>query len=313
MAQIILGYRQDKNKWGTSPIMTYSNSFHKALVELGHKVLPIGQGHQCNDLDSLPKVAYEQSALFIDLDSGRNTKGDLSFHCFEKKARIPSAVRYIDSHGQPSYHKRAAANYDHVFFAVWNRRDLFVKHPSAHWCPNASDDEYFDGAVHLAENGTKTSIAGFFGSKGGLDRADVLQSVCERNKWTFDIREIGKSGNRWPATALAMSDCKVLFNVGQKHDGPNQRVIESMLLNRPLLNNRDELDGMNKLFVEGEHYLGFSMIPELVESDIANQIMWCLKESDLAKTMAERAYAEVKQKHLVKHRVQQILEVCGIE
>jgi hypothetical protein len=313
MAKILLGYRQDRDAKGER-IITYSNSTHQALLALGHTVLPMGQGHKHQSFAEVHNV--KQYALFLDLDCGRNRQGNFNFSCQDERAPIPSAVRWIDSHGHPSYHKRASVNYDHVFFAVWSRRDLFVKHPSVHWCPNASDARYFgiDAAIHgnKEDNITvchKQFDVGFFGSKGGLKRADALKEIAIGHSWKYDIREIGRANrNRWPMTAQAMDLCKVLFNKGQKHDGPNQRVIESMLMNVPLVTDTDKSDGMDKLFEYGEHYLGYTN-----DAELANNIEWCLHEPSLAHSMALRAYKLAYDKHQVKHRVEQILEVCNVK
>ncbi len=307
MANIVLGYRQETDKRGV-PIMTYSNSTHQALLDLGHKVLPIGEGQICSGFNKMNKGILSQQELFIDLDCGRNSKGKLAFHCQDERAPIPSAVRWIDTHGYPSYHKRAPNNYDHVFFAVWDKRDLFTQHPSIHWCPNASDAKYFYKDIIPEIHESRPVDVGFFGSKGGLDRADSLKKICTRNAWLCDIREIGKNRNRWPDTAESMARCKVLFNRGQKHDGPNQRVIEAMLMERPLISDRDPRDGMSELFEEGEHYLSYDS-----DSELANNIQWCLREPSLAASMAKRAYRLAYEKHLVRHRVEQILEVCNIK
>ncbi len=289
------------------PIMTYSNSTHRALTDLGHTVTPVGEGHAVEKLSDFTPRNLNTFELFIDLDCGRNELGLLPFHCLDKRAPIPSAVRYIDTHGHPSLHKRAAKNYDHVFFAVFDKRDIFTHHPSVHWCPNASDSKYFYKDVQSDLTDSRPIDIGFFGSKGGLDRADGLQLIAKRHTWTCDVREIGKNRNRWPQTALAMARCRVLFNHGQKHDGPNQRVIEAMLMERPLVTDRDPRDGMSKLFEEGEHYLGYAS-----DSELANNVEWCLREPSLASAMARRGYALAYEKHQVKNRVEQILEVCGV-
>ena len=304
MSNIILGYRQDKDKRG-NPILSYADSTRQALLDLGHHVEPMGEGHKYTCFGDMLDGTIRQADLFLDIDCGRNEKGVLSFHCTERRSPIPSAVRLIDTHGHSSLHKRMAKNYDHVFFAVYAKRDIFTNHPSVHWCPNASDVQYFYKNCLPDGHDSRPIDVGFFGSKGGIDRADVLKEVCTNHNWTCDIREIGKNGNRWPRTAEAMARCKVFFNHGQKHDGPNQRVIESMLMNRPLLTDRDPLDGMALLFQEGEHYLGYAN-----SSELANNLEWCLREPSLANSMAARAYELAKEKHQVKHRVEQILEVC---
>jgi hypothetical protein len=305
MANILLGYRQDKDKRGV-PVISYSNSTHKALLDLGHTVTAVGEGHSLIGFKGIATSAWSTYDFFLDIDSGRNKEGKLAFHCQDERAPIPSAVRFIDTHGYPSYHRRAALNYDHVFFAVWDKRDIFSKHSSVHWCPNASDAHYF--YKDILDTDARPFDVGFFGSKGGIDRADPLKDICERHTWKADIREIGKNGNRWPRTSEAMAQCKVLFNHGQKHDGPNQRVIESMLMERPLLSDSDSRDGMSLLFEEGEHYLSYRTPAEL-----ANNLAWCLREPSLAASMAKRAYTLAYEKHQVKHRVEQILEVCDVK
>ena len=240
MSNIVLGYRQDTDKRGV-PIITYANSTHQALLDLGHTVLPIGEGHACLSFNKMNKGILKEQELFIDIDCGRNKEGKLAFHYTETKPPIHSVLRTIDDHGHPSFNRRAARNYDHVFFAVWDKRDIYSYHASAHWCPNASDAKYFYKDIIPEIHESRPVDVGFFGSKGGLDRADSLKEICTRNAWLCDVREIGKGRNRWPTTAESMARCKVLFNRNQKHDGPNQRVIEAMLWDRPLVSDRDRV------------------------------------------------------------------------
>jgi hypothetical protein len=306
MAKIILSYRRDMDEKGELP--TYNLSTYTALLDMGHEVTRIGEGQETYEtIDQVPDKELRSHDLFIDLDCGRNKNGNLHFQLNDKRLSIPSAIRFIDTHGYPSLHRRLAKNYEYVFFAVWRRRDLFANHSSAHWCPNASDDLWFDFTKYTRQWSNPIHSFGFFGSKGGLNRADDLVALCDANDaFTCDVREIGRNNKRrWPRTAQVMAKCKVFYNRGQKHDGPNQRVIESMLMNRPLITDRDAEDGMNKLFKEGEHLVMYSSRAEL---DI--QMKWVMSEYDVAKNMAQRAYNLVKEEHLVKHRVKQILEVC---
>ena len=318
MTHIIVGYRKILSKHGEE-VMSYSNSTVKALEEQGHIVTPLGEGHEYTTFSSMPKRIRDHHELFIDLDCGRNADGKLTFQ--NAKPPIPSVVRFIDTHGHPDLHAARAPLYDHVFFAVWDRRDIFKGHPSVHWCPNASDADYFSPSVARYAHTTAPIIldgvtltgesfpfdVGFFGSKGGLSRADTMKEIAARHGWKVDVREMGRRNHRWPHTAQAMDLCKVLFNHGQKRDGPNQRVIESMLVGRPLVTDRDRRDGMSKLFKEGEHYLGYNC-----DAELANNIEWCLNEPSLAQSMANRAYDRAVEKHQVKHRVEQILKVTGV-
>lgn len=305
--KIILGYRVEHYKG--LPIETYARSFHHYLKQAGHTVFSVGEGHPFTDIDFIGHM-WRSWDLWIDIEQGRNSKGELRFQYADQtrkdKVKMPSAVRFVDSHGHPTLHHRAAKKYNHVFFAVWDKRDLFANDPSAHWCPNASDERFFSRQMVIKHD----YAVGFFGSKDGIDRADCMKEVCDPRQMNFDIREIGRAGkHRWPETSKAMNQCKVLFNKGQKHDGPNQRVIESMLVGRPLITDRDPRDGMSKLFTESEHYLGYS-----TQAELGLQFEWALSESGgentLAIDMAERALNLVKENHLVQNRVRQVLEIC---
>lgn len=308
--KIILGYRMEIDPRDHRPIETYARSWHYYLKKAGHTVLPVGEGHPFKDIDDLGDI-WKGFDLWLDIDNGRNSKGDLRFQYADQNRKdrvvLPSAVRFVDTHGYPTLHHRAGKKYDHVFFAVWDQRDRFAGYPSAHWCPNASDERWFYPVSSVLRY--HKFSAGFFGSKGGIDRADELKEICETRRINYDVREIGRAGkHRWPNTCKAMNDCHILFNRGQKHDGPNQRVIESMLVGKPLITDRDPRDGMSKLFTEYEHFLGYS-----AKAEIGIQLDWALSESTgentLALDMAQRALTLVKEKHLVQHRIEQMMEI----
>lgn len=306
MARIIVCYRQDYDKQ-SRPMPSYAGSIARELSKK-HELTFVGEGHKgCySKMEEMPEKEIKKHDLFLDIDCGRSRDGKLHFQYHDKKCPIPNAIRLIDTHGYPSLHRRIAKNYSHVFFAVYRRRDLFSNLPSAHWCPNSSDDVWFDYLHWPKQWNNPENYFGFFGSKGGLERADDLVSLCTSREYPFDVREIGAHNrSRWPGTAKAMANCKILYNRGQKHDGPNQRVIESMLMRRPLISDRDKEDGMSLLFEEGTHFLSYDS-----KAELGLHLDWALEEYDLASNMAKRAYILVKEKHLVKHRVQQIEEIC---
>ncbi len=280
----------------------YPRSFMEELVLRGHKVTPIGEGHTIEQLEEMDVKKYD---YLIELENGRGRDGELVFQQSKAKKKIPSAVWFIDSHGYPSLHKRAAKHYDHVFFAVYFRRDLFRNHRSAHWMPNATDLRWFG---HRAFSNSNTDFDfGFFGSKGGLARADALADVCARNGWTCDIRQVGKAHrHKWPRTGEAMAKCRILFNHGQKHDGPNQRVLESMAMRKLLLTDLDPRDGMSKLFVEGYHFIGYE---SYTYADLEEKARWCMEHGTKAKEIAACGAEEVKMNHTIGNRVDQLLEV----
>ena len=288
--RILFAFRADYHNW--EPVPAYPWSFVRELEALGHTVYTTAMA-------GLPD-------FILEIENGRDEQGELHFRFTDGSyPDIPKAVLLIDSHGHPDLHQLVAKSYDHVFFAVWSRRDLFAGHPSAHWCPNATDLEWFDTTKYRSEPHIGV---GFFGSKMGLSRADDLVAVCRKQGWSYDVRQVAgnRNVNRWPATAEAMARCKVLFNRGQKHDGPNLRVMESMAMFRPLLSDFDSGSGMSKLFDPYVDYWPYSK-----PADIEPGLRMMLGDPGQAYKMASAAYAKVTSAHLVKHRVAQIMEVIG--
>jgi hypothetical protein len=234
--KIMVAYRSIYHK--NEPVHTYARSMVHELRSRGIDVIEVPK----NRLKA--PEAYHDMDLFLDIDSGRDTDGNLVWHGQEEPVPCPSVVYLIDSHGYPSMHRRIAKNYDHVFFAVWDKRDLFAKHPSAHWSPNFTDLKWFNGA-NYPDSSVSSFDFGFIGSKGGLGRSAPMSDIARRRGWTSLVREVARGEKqRWPATAETMAACKVLFNHGQKHDGPNLRVMESMAMNRPLVCDVDARSGL---------------------------------------------------------------------
>lgn len=276
---------------------SYLHSMVTALTKRGHEVnvFPIRKE------DEIDWKSYDYC---FNIDSGRDKQGRGSF--LAAKCPIPSAVYFIDSHGQPSFHKRAAPNYDHVFFAVWSKRDLFTKHPSAHWCPNFTDFNHFDGSKWLF---APEYDFGFFGSKGGLPRADTMIEICKEEDWSYNVKQVGVPWkHRWPQTQEEMMNCEILFNHGQKHDGPNLRVMESMAMGRPLITDVDSKDGMSKLFEDGVHYFGYDAY---TYTGLQTAMRVAKSYPAEAKRIANAAYLEVKENHQVGNRIEQMLEVVS--
>jgi hypothetical protein len=286
------------------PVPAYPWSYVDAFCEMGHHVTVFGEGHPgASDPDP------SQFDLLLEIENGRNDKGELRFQHAEKRYGIESAVLLYDTHGQPDLHQAIAQKYHHVFFGSWVKRGLFADHKSAHWCPSATDLKWFGTPEQLATE--PTIDVGFFGSKRGLERAKDLVEICKRNGWTYDVRQIASNRRvRWPATGNAMAKCRVLFNRGQKHDGPNQRVMESMAMGRPLLTDLDERDGMQKLFRPYVDYYPYT--PETLGPALellCNEKREGVSVAGMPQGMAGNARRAVEAKHTIKHRARQILEV----
>lgn len=294
--RIAISYREDIHNGQI--VESYARCFRKEFMSLGHQVFNVYYTKEWQTKD------YD---LYLELDNGRDKENNLGFNQSKLQIKsIPTAVLFTDSHGQPDLHQSIAKNYQHVFFAVWAKRDLFANHSSAHWCPNATDPLWFPAANDIRNQPPEFSF-GFFGSKGGLDRTTSLKAICEHHGWSYDIRQVnGNWKPKWPFTAEAMANCANLFNMGQKHDGPNLRVLESMAVGRPLITEVDPKNGMDQLFKEGEHYLGYEAY---TFNGLEEKMLWAIAHPGWALSMANKAYALVMEKHLIKHRAQQMMEV----
>jgi len=282
------------------PVETYARCVHREFEKLGHEVTNVyGRG---------TVWCPQHYDLYMELDNGRDADGNLGFaQNFTRsdiQLNIPTAVWFIDSHGRPDLHHSIASMYDHVFFAVWDKRDIFKSHSSAHWCPNATDPEFF----YPMPVETIYNHFGFFGSKTGLDRADKMVEICRKNHWLADVRQIGGGPfkHKWPRTCEAMNNCMVLFNHGQKHDAPNLRVLESMAVGRPLISDLEPRSGMGRLFEPDEHYLAYE---SYTQNGLEEKMKFAMDNLSWCEAMAKNARQLVLERHLIKNRVEQMLEV----
>lgn len=281
-------------------VESYARCVHRAFEALGHEVVNVYGAHK--------SWCPQDHDVYIELDNGRDANGVLGFGDqltrSDIQLNIPTAVWFIDSHGQPSLHKALAPNYDHVFFAVWDKRDLFRDHKSAHWCPNATDPQFF----YPVNVGIPTYDFGFFGSKTGLDRADKMLEICVRRGWSADVRQVGGGPfkHKWPRTCEAMNNCSILFNHGQKHDAPNLRVLESMAVGRPLISDLEPRSGMGRLFEPNEHYLAYD---SYTQEGLEEKMDFAMNNQKWCHNMAVNAQRLVLEHHLIRNRVEQMLEV----
>lgn len=279
-------------------IPTYGMCMVRELRALGHDVIEIDKKR----FDDVEK--YKRFDLLIDLDSGRNTKGEYDWHLAAGPVPIPSVAYFIDTHGKAEIHAMVAARVDHVFFAPWVKRDVFSDHESAHWAPCATDFTYFNLGQRVDE--PKYNF-GFFGSKGGLGRADPMIEICKKHGFTYDVRQIASQYKvAWPHTGEAMGNCEALFNHGQKHDDPNQRVMESIAVGRVLITPSDIRSGIGHLFEPWQDYIPYT--PYSCEG-LERAMLFVGRKPEACEKIAQNAYNKVARNHLIKHRIKQIMEV----
>jgi hypothetical protein len=277
----------------------------REFISAGHTVTTIGQNQDILTPDKLPPGNESGYDFFLEIENGRGSDGKFCWIQPDYNLQIPSAAILTDSHGQPDLHQNIAKYYNHIFYAVYFRRDLFAGHKSAHWLPNATDLLWF--GYEGFRNVKIKSAFGFFGSKGGLDRATPMIEICKRQGWTCDVRQInGAFKPKFPHTGEAMRSCKILFNRGQKLD-LNLRIFESGAINRPLVCDLDPRSGLDLLFTPYKHFISYNR--DL--SGLEEAMEFCVKSPEKAIIISDNMYEEIRSKHLVKHRVARILEIVS--
>ena len=247
--------------------------------------------------------------IIFEIECGKNTKGELNWLVPKTHQLTSTKIAYfIDSHTRGADHKAISPHYDHVFFAPWVARDFFSQHKSAHWLPNATDLNWFGrDSFHIKHVQDQVDFT-FIGSKMGLHRADPMVEVCKRRSYSYLVKEVAKAHRvKWPATGIAMREGRNQFNWGQKVDGPNLRVMETMAVGRPLITDKDpeQRDGMNKLFKEGEHLVYYNRYSF---EDLEEKMKWLMNNPSEAAVIANNAYNLVKRNHLIINRAQTIIE-----
>ena len=78
------------------------------------------------------------------------------------------------------------------------------------------------------------------------------------------------------------------------------RIFEGMAYGNLVVTNR--IEGLDLLFNEGKHYIGFSDVDELVE-----KVKYYLNNEDELFEIAEKGYMEVE-KHTYKERIKYVLK-----
>lgn len=284
------------------PIATYATSLSKAFINAGHEVTEISKQ------SILDEAEYKKHDLLFDIDCGKDMTGQHKFHLTVPNIQswIKTAFFAVDSHGNADLHQHLSRKADYVFFAVWDKRDIFSDHPSVTWTPSFTDLEYFDGETYQAE---KTKDFCFIGSRHGLDRADPMIEICKASNWTYDVDEVGRKGKHcWPRTAERMATSRFGFNHGQKHDGPNLRIMETMAMKLPLICDQDPRDGKGFLFEPWQHYIPYKAYSY---DGLLERMQWCISNPEKAAKIAKQAYDEVCNNHLASNRVETILEVVS--
>ena len=124
-----------------------------------------------------------------------------------------------------------------------------------------------------------------------IDATEAAYNAFPGGRWLW-------AGNELYADYISRGKCALNYLRG---DIVNMRTFEVMAIGTPLINSRHE-DMDYYGFVEGEHYLGFENVLEMLD-----QIAWVQTNRDETNQMALRAREFVLSKHTYYHRAMEIL------
>lgn len=250
---------------------------------------------------ALPREPWPSADWFLWVDDGRD---DISV-----LPPAPWAYYAIDTHLGYSYRRWKASRANLAFVAQKDAVEDFARDGvKASWLPLACDpsvhlcaDEFLARGL-LPEDVAKRYNVAFVGyvrddnGVGFNNRVDYLDRLFR------EIPSFWFAANRfWEEMALRFVRARVGFNISIKND-LNMRVFEIMSCGVPLLTNRD-VAGIEDLFAEGRHYVGYKGPDEMIE-----QARGMLSQSDALDELGKIGMTEVRNRHTYRHRMATVLE-----
>ena len=226
----------------------------------------------------------------------------------------PNACWLVDTHLGYDQRLEWAKSFDHVFLA--QKEDVprmfedgidrvywlpLACHPNVDPCGSELKEE------KLIDNLEKTwdfVFAGFVTDRnevGFNNRVDYLDRLFKEfpNSAFF-------SGRFFHEAAQRAVKGRGLFNVSIKND-LNMRFFEGMSYGSCLLSNRDQVGWKELGFEEGEHFVGYQGMDEMVDKG-----KWLLENGVERERIAAEGFKFVRDQHTYRHRVDKLLDTCGV-
>jgi Glycosyl transferases group 1 len=258
-----------------------------AIGVYGDTVVQVGLHVPHHDLPAeergLEAVEGELDALLFVDPPGRFWPAGLA------EVGCPTAAYLIDTHQNLGLRLAYAPFFDHIFVA--QRDDVptirTAGYRQAEWLPLAAEPAFTHDP--LAPRPLDVAFVGQTGQTGTL-RYEVLRAVTA----TFKTNDIGR---RYAPAEMAdlYGQAKIVINASVGGD-VNMRVFEAMVSGALLVTDRVS-NGLDRIFTEGEHYVGYDSFPE-AEAVIARYL-----DDDAGRTrIAATAQQHVLAQHTYLHR-----------
>ena len=209
-------------------------------------------GYNCRYWDTVPELKnISTDDLFLYIDPAPDWPLGLE--------RLPccSVAYFIDVHRQLETRLRLAYFFDVIGIAQQDYVEKFLTagYRHAYWLPLACDP-----GIHTHVSTQKNYDVGFVGKLGprGIWRNDILNTVLPRYK-TNNYH----SYHAPVAMAQVYGQSKIVFNASIKHE-LNMRFFEALASGALLVTDRIP-EALGDLFIEGEHYVGYTTAEEAIE------------------------------------------------
>ena len=289
----------------TSSPGTTGNFIEEALKQ-EHEVTFCGTGdsrlfisgyHGDLDVAEFAKAMPQYPDLFLYIAS--------AIRCFPKgleRLQCPTAGYLIDVHLQAKDLLELSRFFDSVLIGHSDYLPLFRDiNPYSHWLPVACAPD-----VHHPVQCVEQYEVGFVGRsrlklKGQVPRAHMLKHLSQ----LFSMNDFNRSYGP-EEMSLVYGQSKMVFNYPVNND-LNMRFFEALACQKLLVTKRIA-NGQDTLFREGEHFVAYDGLDDLVEV-----IRFYLEHDDERERIARQGYELVLSKHTYRIRVEEMLDMILAE
>lgn len=238
----------------------------------------------------LPRLTPSDTLLFVEPFAAGWPSGLEDMAC-------PILAYLIDVHQGAHHRYPYLPFFDAVFVAQKDYRDLIAGQCDApvEWLPLACDPTLAPGRSE------RIFDVGFVGQLGavGSSRRRILETVLATWRSNDHLRYHS------PEEMVAVyASSRIVVNHSVNGD-VNMRLFEAMSAGALVVTDRIQ-NGLNDLFVEGQHYVGYDTHDEALEA-----IAYYLAHEDERRRIAEAGMSLVRQCHTYDRRWARVLDTCA--
>ena len=212
-----------------------------------------------------------------------------------EKIPQPRVAYFIDTHVNLSARLEMAVEFDYVFLAQQAQVEQFINHgiKNVAWLPLACSPELHD--VGDQPRTIDVSYVGSLTENTDARRLNLMGRVADR----FPNNQIGM---RWPEEmAQTYAQSKIVVNAATNRD-VNMRAFEALASGALLIT--DEADGLEELFVDGQHLVIYHK-----DDDLFDLVEYFLNHDKERERIAAAGKALVYKRHTYDQRTNQLVRM----